>query len=129
MFTVEQIKQAHSKVQSGADFPAYVQEIKALGVTGYEAFVSDGHINYFGANGYQTFAGSKYPGLVIAELADKDRFLEDLKAHQQGNTDYPTFCSDCAKSGIEKWVIAMDDLNCTYYDKSGNEILVEVIPH
>lgn len=129
MFTVAQIKQAHSKVQSGADFPAYVQEIKALGVTGYEAFVSDGHINYWGAGGYQTSAGPKYPELTIAELADKDQFLADLKAHQQGNTDYPTFCSDCAKSGIEKWVIAMDEMTCTYYDKSGNEILEEAIPH
>ncbi len=64
MFTVAQIKQAHSKVQSGADFPAYIQEIKAMGVTGYEAFVSDGHINYFGTDGFQTSAGPKYPELV-----------------------------------------------------------------
>ncbi|MGN7784633.1 DUF1398 domain-containing protein [Niabella sp. 22666] len=129
MFTVAQIKHAHSQVKSGADFPAYIQAIKALGVTGYEAFVSDGHINYWGAGGYQTSAEPKYPGLVIAEVADKDQFLADLKAYQQGNTDYLTFCSDCAKSGIEKWVIVMDEMTCTYYDKSGNEILVEVIPH
>lgn len=38
MFTVEQIKAAHSKVKSGADFPAYIQEIKSLGVTHYEAY-------------------------------------------------------------------------------------------
>ena len=31
MFTAEQIKAAHSKVQSGADFPAYIKAIKALG--------------------------------------------------------------------------------------------------
>ncbi|WP_114789787.1 DUF1398 family protein [Niabella yanshanensis] len=129
MFTVAQVKQAHIKVQSGADFPAYIQEIKALGVTGYEAFVSDGHITYFGANGFQTSAGPKYPELVIAELSDKDQFQADLKAHQQGNTDYPTFCSDCARSGIEKWMVEMGAMTCTYYDKSGNKILVEVIPH
>ncbi len=129
MFTIAQIKQAHSKVQSGADFPAYIQEIKALGVTGYEAFVADGHINYWGANGYQTSAGPKYSELVIAELADKDQFQADLKEHQQGNTDYPTFCSDCAKSGIEKWVIVMNEMTCTYYDRSGNLVLTEVIPH
>ena len=29
MFTVEQIQQAHQKVRSGADFPKYIQEIKA----------------------------------------------------------------------------------------------------
>ena len=52
MFTVEQIKAAHSKVKSGADFPAYIKEIKTLGVTHYEAYVTDGHINYHGANNY-----------------------------------------------------------------------------
>ena len=46
MFTAEQIKAAHSKVKSGADFPSYIQEIKALGVTHYEAYVTDGHIDY-----------------------------------------------------------------------------------
>jgi uncharacterized protein YbcV (DUF1398 family) len=50
MFTVEQIKAAHSKVKSGADFPSYIKEIKSLGVTHYEAYVTDGHIDYHGAN-------------------------------------------------------------------------------
>lgn len=129
MFTVEQIKQVHAKVKSGADFPAYIQEIKALGVTGYEAFVSDGHINYFGANNYQISAEPKYPELAIAEPSNKEQFKADLKAHQQGNTNYLTFCNDCAKSGIEKWVIVIDEMICTYYDKAGNEILAEMIPH
>lgn len=34
-FTVAQLKTAHGKVKSGADFPSYIQEIKALGVTHY----------------------------------------------------------------------------------------------
>ena len=33
MFTIQQIKDAHSKVKSGADFPKYMQDIIALGVT------------------------------------------------------------------------------------------------
>ena len=36
MFTVEQIKTAHGKVKSGADFPAYINEVKKLGVSFYE---------------------------------------------------------------------------------------------
>lgn len=32
MFTLEQIKAAHSNVRSSADFPAYIQAIKNLGV-------------------------------------------------------------------------------------------------
>lgn len=74
MFTVEQIKVAHSKVQSGADFPAYIKEIKALGVTHYEAFVADGHINYHGDNGHSAHVPAKYAPLAIAQTANTDTF-------------------------------------------------------
>ena len=128
MFTVEQIKAAHSKVKSGADFPAYIQGIKKLGVTYYETFVSDGHTDYFGANHYKTTAPPKYTELTIAETSNVQQFNVDLKAHQQGKTDYLTFITMCATCGIEKWAVRMDRMTCTYYDKAGNEILTEQIP-
>ena len=129
MFTVEQIKTAHSKVKSGADFPAYIQEIKALGVTHYEAYVTDGHIDYHGANDYIAKVPAKYGPLVIADIVKDDEFKAELVAHQQGKTDFLTFVKMCATFGIEKWAICMDKMTCTYYDKKGNEILVEAIPH
>jgi len=128
MFTVEQIKAAHSKVKSGADFPAYIKEIKQFGVTHYETFVSDGHTDYFGANGYKTTAPAKYPELTIAEIPNTKLFKAELKEHQQGKTDYLTFISMCAAFGIEKWAVCMDKMTCTYYNKAGNEILIEKIP-
>ena len=128
MFTLEQIKTAHSKVKSGADFPAYINDIKQLGVTGYETFVSDGHTDYYGTNDFKISTVARYNTLAIAGMSNNEQFQLDLKAHQQGKTDYPTFCSDCATSGIEKWAVRMDKMTCTYYDKAGNEILKEVIP-
>lgn len=128
MFTVDQIKQAHSNVKSGADFPAYVQEIKALGVIHYEAFVTDGHIDYHGANDYTVNVSAKYEPLVIADTAKSELFKGELVAHQQGKTDFLTFIKMCATVGIEKWAICMDKMTCTYYDKAGNKILVEEIP-
>ena len=128
MFTIEQIKAAHGKVKSGADFPAYIQDIKKFGVSYYETFVEDGHTDYYGAKEYKTSTGSKYGPLSISRTPDKVQFTTDLKAHQQGKTDYPAFCSDCAKSGIEKWAVSVDKMTCTYYDKATNEILVEQIP-
>lgn len=129
MFTVEQIKTAHSKVRSGADFPAYIQEIKALGVTHYEAYVTDGHVDYHGTNNYTANVPSKYDALPIAEETKTGIFKAELLAHQQGKTDYLTFIKMCAETGIEKWAVCLDKMTCTYYDKAGNEILVEVIPH
>ncbi len=128
MFTVDQIKAAHSKVKSGADFPNYIQELVQLGVTSYETYVSDGHTDYFGKDAYQTSTTPAYDTLFIAEISNAEQFKIDLKAHQQGQTDYPTFCKDCAKSGIEKWTVAMDKMTCTYYDKAENELLTEIIP-
>jgi uncharacterized protein YbcV (DUF1398 family) len=128
MFTVEQIKAAHSKVTSGRDFPAYIQDLKELGVTSYETFVKDGHTDYFGANDYTTSSPANYNELTIVKTSNVEQFKTDIKAHQEGKTDYPRFCSDCAKSGIEKWVVSMDKMTCAYYDLAGNEILVEQIP-
>ena len=129
MFTVEQIKAAHSKVKSGADFPAYIQDIKKLGVAFYETFVTDGHTDYFGANHYKTTAPAKYAELTIAGTSNTNQFIIDLKEHQQGKTDFLTFIARCATFGIEKWAVSMDKMTCTYYDKAGKEILVETIPH
>lgn len=128
MFTAEQIKSAHSKVKSGADFPSYIQEIKALGVTHYEAYVTDGHIDYHGANNYTAKVPAKYEPLVIDDTSKGEEFKAELIAHQQGKTDFLTFIKMCATFGIEKWAISMDKMTCTYYDKEGNLILVEEIP-
>ncbi|MEZ5043506.1 MAG: DUF1398 family protein [Saprospiraceae bacterium] len=128
MFTVEQIKAAHSKVKSGADFPSYIKEIKSLGVTHYEAYVTDGHIDYHGANDHMAVVPAKYDPLTIANTSRGEEFKAELVAHQQGKTDFLTFIKTCATFGIEKWEICMDKMTCTYYDKAGNKILVEMIP-
>lgn len=128
MFTVEQIQDAHSKVKSGADFPAYIHDLKNLGVINYETFVVDGHTDYYGANQFKTSSTAKYDALKMASITNIEQFKADLKAHQQGKTDFATFCKDCAKSGIDKWAVGLDAMTCTYYDSTNKEILVEQIP-
>lgn len=129
MFTVEQIENAHSKVKSGADFPNYIKEIKDLGVKSFETWVKDSHTEYFGDNGYTTKSKAKYADLRIENSVDEEKFIKQLKSHQKGETDYMKFCEDCAETGIEKWVVDLDVFTCIYYDKAGNEILKEEIPH
>jgi uncharacterized protein YbcV (DUF1398 family) len=128
MFTIEQIKAAHSKVKSGADFPNYIQEIKKLGVVAYETFVSDGHSSFLGQSGHAIQSEAKYAPLAIADNSDHIQFQKELKEHQQGKTDYPTFCRTSAHSGVEKWVVEIEKMTCTYYNKAGKEILTETIP-
>lgn len=128
MFTVEQIELAHSKIKSGAEFPKYIQEIKEIGVTAFETWVTDSHTKYFGKNDFQTISNPKYKELTIANSSDKEKFNQYLKAHQKGETDYFTFCKHCGETGIEKWIVNLDKMTCTYYDKSENKILVEIVP-
>ena len=128
MFTIEQIELAHKKVKSGADFPKYIQEIKRIGVTAFETWVNDSHTEYFGKNEYRTKSLPQYENLLIANNSDKEKFSHYLKMHQQGETDYFTFCKDCAETGIEKWFVCLDEMTCVYYDKTGRKILVEEIP-
>ena len=97
MFTVEQIKTAHSKVKSGADFPAYIKEIKSLGVTHYEAYVTDGHIDYHASDNYTATVPAKYEPLAISDTTKIEEFKAELLAHQQGKTDYLTFIKMCAE--------------------------------
>ncbi|TAH02090.1 MAG: DUF1398 domain-containing protein [Sphingobacteriales bacterium] len=128
MFTIDEIKTAHSKVKSGADFPLFIQDIKKLGVTRYQSFVADGHVDYSGKNDFKTSSPAKYGDLAIASETNIEQFKIHIKAHQQGKTDYPTFCNDCAKSGIENWVVNIENMTCAYFDLAGNEVLVEQIP-
>lgn len=128
MFTVNEIQEAHAKVKSGADFPKYIQEIKKMGVTGFETWVKDSHTIYFGNNGFSIQSNPQYDDLTISDDLNKDQFIHYLKIHQQGKTDYFTFCNHCAETGVEKWIVDLNSLTCTYYDKKENLVLTEQIP-
>ena len=128
MFSIQQIKMAHAQVKSGADFPKYVQDLIALGVTHYDCYVSDGHTDYYGSDGFTISSEAKYAVLDVAGTGDTARFIDYLKLHQQGGSAYPEFCEHAALTGVEKWTVDMDAMTCSYYDKDGNTMLVEQVP-
>ena len=128
MFQLKDIKEAHSKVKSGSDFPSYVQDLIKLGVNKYDTYVSDGHSLFFGDNDYRLQSEPKYAALEVANRSDRERFTHYLKIHQQAQTDYPTFCKHSAETGVEKWTVDMKEMTCTYYDKADRKIFEESIP-
>ena len=99
-----------------------------MSVQGYDIFVNDGHEEYFGADNYQIAAPANYDTIGIAQLANKERFIEFLVMHQDGQTDYRTFCNQAAQSGIAKWSINIIEMTCTYFDPSDAAVLIEKIP-
>jgi uncharacterized protein YbcV (DUF1398 family) len=128
MFTLNQIKDAHAKVKSGADFPKYVQELVQLGILKYTTYVSDSHTEFIGTDGYTLISEPKYTTLLIEQESKMNEFQNYLKLHQQGQSDYLTFCIQAAETGTEKWTADLINMTCTYYDKKGNVMLVEIIP-
>ena len=128
MFTIAQIKEAHAKVKSDADFPNYIQDLIILGVKGYDTFVKDGQVEYFGVNNYSVTSDEKYNELTINSYPNKERFIEMLVFHQDGQTDFMTFCTDAAQCGIARWRIDIIEMTCTYFDLLDNPIVIEKIP-
>ena len=128
MFTLHEIEEIHSKVKSGADFPHYIQELIEVGVISYSIYVNDGHTDYHGKDNFHIVSDAKYPTLLIAEKGDIQRLEHALSIHQQGQTNYMTFCKHSAEAGVYKWTVDITNLLCTYYDKNENTMLVEQIP-
>lgn len=128
MFTLSQIQKAHDKVQSGADFSVYIQDLIDLGVKGYDTIVADGRISYYGASDFSTATEANYETIATATIANKERFIEFLVMHQDGQTSYYTFCQHAAQCGIAKWRVDIIDMTCTYLDRNDNPIVIEKIP-
>lgn len=128
MFTLAQIEVAHSNIDSGKNFPEFARKIKDLGVQTFEIFVGDGSSIYKGTDGYEVSGVQQYAPILVFGIVNPEKFLEDLRNHQQGDTDFFQFCKDCADSGIHKWVVDLNAKTCTYYDVQGTAIFEEKIP-
>jgi len=128
MFTVQQIKAVHATVKSGADFPRYVQEIKALGLVKYEFMVADGRTIYFGADNYQVEAPPIYPVKTINPVAQIAQMMENIRHHQAGGSDFLTICAQAAAAGVHHWEVNAYTMLCSYYDVNGQRMIAEPIP-
>ena len=127
-FTLEEMLAAHAKTKTGADFPKYINEIKALGLVTYDFFVKDGVVVYHGENGYEVKGNPKYGPLVISKTANAEALRHTIAIHQQGQTDFITFCNQAAEAGVEKWVIDTPHMVCNYVDLNGDILVSEPIP-
>lgn len=128
MFTLEQIKQAYDKVKTETDFAIYIQELIDLGIKGYDTFIADGRVVYYGETAHEASTDKKYDQLYVAASANKERFIEYLVLHESGQTDFYTFYQQAAQCGIAKWRIDILEMTCTYLTSEGEAIVIEKIP-
>jgi len=129
MFSIEEIKASESKIKTGADFPQFIKEIKEMGVVRNDVYVSNGLSVYFNSDDHSVQASpDEYPVLVINDESSVDKLKHALQVHQRGETDYFTFCKQAADAGVEKWVIDLSEMTCTYLDTEQKELVKEQIP-
>jgi uncharacterized protein YbcV (DUF1398 family) len=125
MFTIDQIQDSYSRQKSGADFPAFVQSLIKMGVTGYNLFLQDRHAEYFGKGKAALLEDAKYPEYSIAPKWDKDRFMNILENYRGGKLNYSNFYEQLARAGVEKLSLDTKTLTCIYYGRQGEELHVE----
>jgi len=128
MFTLEQIKQAYDKVKTEADFAVYIQELIDLGIKGYDTFITDGRVVYYGDTDHEASTDIKYKQLSVAAVTNKERFIEYLVMHESGQTDYYTFCQQAAQCGIAKCRIDIIEMTCTYLNTEVDAVVIEKMP-
>lgn len=128
MFTIDQINASYKRVKSGADFPKLIQNLKLIGVTHYSQNVADGRTTFFGLNNYFVEGEVKYRVIEVNHIGSSHKLKHALSIHQQGLTDYLTFCKHAAEAGVEKWTTDIVDMTVTYFDREKKTLIVEKIP-
>ena len=125
MFTIEQIDDIHDRLGTAETLAQYLQALNAIGVERGDSFIADGHSEYFGKNGYKVVGAAVHEKLTIAATSSRDALLEHLSLHNQGKTSYLDMSKGLADSGIEKWTFDTNRMTIAYFDRAGNELLVE----
>ena len=127
MFALEQINDVHDRLGNAETLSQYLEALKNIGIVKYDSFITDGHSEYFGKGGNKVVSPPVHEKLTIAETSNRESFLKHLNLHNQGKTNYFEMSKGLADSGIEKWTFDTNKMTNVYYDKDGNEILVETI--
>ena len=127
MFTLEEIDKLHERLGSAETLTEYVQALAALGVDRYDSFVCDGHSEYWGSGRHRVISQAVHDVLAVARASDRDAFLDHLRRHERGETSYIEMSKGLAASGIERWHVDTRAMTMTFYDRSGEALLVEQV--
>ena len=127
MFTLDQINDIHAGLGKAETLSQYLEALKNIGVDKCDSFITDGHSEYLGKGGHKVVYPPVHEKLSIAETSNRESLLKHLELHNQRKNNYLEMSKGLADSGIEKWTFDTIKMTLTYYDKDGNEILVEAI--
>ncbi|HGO3634761.1 TPA: DUF1398 domain-containing protein [Staphylococcus aureus] len=126
-FTLSTIQQAHQQF-TGVDFPKLFKAFKDMGMTYNIVNIQDGTATYEHQSEDDIVTSSVKSTIPVAQKSIKTMVQNVLTRHQQGQTDFETFCDEMAEAGIYKWHIDIQSGTCTYIDLKEQAIISELIP-
>lgn len=127
MFTLEQISGIHDRLGNRGALGGYLRALRDIGVEMYDSYITDGHSEYFGADGQKLVGPAFHEAFAIAETCDKEQFLQYMQQVEQGGVGYVEMSKALADNGVEKWTFDTEKLTITYLDKAGNVLLDEKV--
>ena len=83
---------------------------------------------FHGKNGQSVSLKDMGPAVTVSPQPDLELLKTYISMHQSGQTNYPTLCGHAGEAGVEKWTSDLLAMTCTYFDKSGCKMHVELIP-
>ncbi|HCZ0155256.1 TPA: DUF1398 family protein [Staphylococcus aureus] len=126
-FKLSAIQQAHQQF-TGVDFPKLFKAFKDMGMTYNIVNIQDGTATYVHQSEDDIVTSSVKSNHLVAPSSNQSIVQDVLTRHQQGQTDFETFCDEMAQAGIYKWHIDIQAGTCTYIDLQEQAIISELIP-
>ncbi|HDJ2154450.1 TPA: DUF1398 family protein [Staphylococcus aureus] len=126
-FKLSAIQQAHQQF-TGVDFPKLFKAFKDMGMTYNIVNIQDGTATYVHQSEDDIVTSSVKRNHPVAPSSNQSIVQDVLTRHQQGQTDFETFCDEMAQAGIYKWHIDIQAGTCTYIDLQEQAIISELIP-
>lgn len=126
-FKLSAIQQAHQQF-TGVDFPKLFKAFKDMGMTYNIVNIQDGTATYVHQSEDDIVTSSVKSNHPVAPSSNQSIVQDVLTRHQQGQTDFETFCDEMVQAGIYKWHIDIQAGTCTYIDLQEQAIISELIP-
>lgn len=74
VFTLEQITDIHDRLGAKETLGDYLRALRGIGVQTYDSYLTDGHSEYFGADG-QTLIGRAFHEVIVVAPTSEPEWL------------------------------------------------------
>jgi uncharacterized protein YbcV (DUF1398 family) len=105
-----------------------IQGLKKLGIVSYDHMLESGTNVFHGQDGQSESLSNMGPPVPVNHHAEVGLLKKHISEHQRGLTNYPTLCGLAGQAGVDKWTCDLRAMTCTYFDRSGRKLHVELIP-